>query len=141
MDRLPRRLLLIAGCGALGTRALGCGGSGAQASTTADAGPASALPVDALRAVPGAAAGIGRDSSGIYALSLICTHAGCDLSGQTSFRGIACGCHGSVFDAQGNVLHGPASVPLPHLLVTEDAAGELTIHLDQVVSPATRLPS
>lgn len=141
MGDLPRRLLLVAGCGVLGARALGCGGSAAQGSTTVDAGAASALPVDTLRAVPGAAAGIGRDSAGIYALSLICTHAGCDLSGQASWNGIFCGCHGSVFDAHGDVLRGPASSPLPHLLVTEDAAGELTIHLDQTVSASTRLPS
>ena len=66
-------------------------------------------------------AAIGRDSAGIHAFSLVCTHAGCDMSvdGPVSAGSVQCFCHGSVFDAQGN----------------------LTIHGDQTCAPETRLPA
>ena len=76
------------------------------------------------------------------ALALVCTRAGCDISrsgGSISFGSIDCGCHGSIFDGQGKVLRGPAERPLPHLLVSADAAGALTVHGDQVTAESTRL--
>jgi Rieske Fe-S protein len=47
------------------------------------------------------------DGGGFAALSSICTHRGCtvDLGGQ----GLACPCHGSQYDREGNVTRGPAS--------------------------------
>ena len=107
------------------------------------AGNVSDLAQGTLRAITGEGVAIGRDASGIYALSLICTHQGCDISvdGSVSTGGIDCFCHGSVFNAQGTVLRGPARTSLPHLLVTEDAAGDLTIHGDQTTDPSTRLPA
>jgi Rieske Fe-S protein len=109
--------------------------------TEIGAGSASALGAGTLRALGGQGVAIGRDAMGIYALSLICTHSGCDMSsaGLVSAAGIECYCHGSAFDAQGNVLRGPASAALQHFAVTEDAAGNLTIHTDQPVSESTRL--
>jgi cytochrome b6-f complex iron-sulfur subunit len=49
--------------------------------------------------------------SNYVALSQICTHAGCKVSfdGSSTFP---CPCHGSVFDLNGNVIHGPAVLPL-----------------------------
>src|SRR5206468_2284720 len=107
-----------------------------QLSPTIAAGSASGVQ-PGLHAVPGAAVAIGRDSSGIYAISLVCTHQGCatDLGSSN----IECPCHGSVFDLSGNVVRGPARSALPYLAVTEDAAGQLTIHGDQEVSRSTRL--
>ena len=47
------------------------------------------------------------DSGGYAALSSICTHRGCtvDLGGP----GLACPCHGSQYDREGQVMRGPAS--------------------------------
>lgn len=47
------------------------------------------------------------EGGGFAALSSICTHRGCtvDLGGP----GLACPCHGSQYDRQGNVTRGPAS--------------------------------
>jgi Rieske Fe-S protein len=134
---MKRRTLLVAGF------ALGCDvGSTSTLPARIAAGSASSVAPGTLKALPGEGVAIGRDSGGIYALSLICTHEGCDISnsGFVAASGIQCDCHGAVFDAQGNVLRGPARSSLVHFAVTEDAAGQLTIHTDQEVPSATRLP-
>jgi Rieske Fe-S protein len=73
-------------------------------------------------------------------MSLICTHAGCDISvrGSVSAQGVVCYCHGSTFDANGNVLGGPASGPLEHFAVSLDAAGQITIDTNTTVLESTR---
>jgi Rieske Fe-S protein len=105
------------------------------------AGNVSSLPVGSLRPLSTAPACIGRDAGGVYAMTLTCTHAGCDMgeSGSVSARGITCGCHGSEFDARGDVVRGPATSPLDHFAVTADASGDLTVHGGQVVDSGTRL--
>ncbi|HUI09178.1 MAG TPA: Rieske (2Fe-2S) protein [Bacteroidota bacterium] len=49
----------------------------------------------------------------IHALLLRCTHANNPL--QKSGDGFSCSLHGSRFDTEGNVIHGPASRPLRQL--------------------------
>ncbi len=138
---IGRRKLLVIGSGAVCAHALGCGPDNPALPATIDAGNVANLPAGTLRALPGKGVAIGRDAGGIYAMSMICTHAGCDMSvdGAVSSGSVQCFCHGSVFDAQGNVLRGPAGSPLPHLMVSMDGSGELTIHGDQPTAPSTRL--
>jgi cytochrome b6-f complex iron-sulfur subunit len=71
---------------------------------------------------------------GIYALSAVCTHLGCITRYRSDERIIACPCHGSQFDLEGNVKHGPAPRPLPWLDVTQDAAGNLIVDTGIVIS-------
>ena len=105
------------------------------------AGNASALAVGDVKVVPGASAVIARDAQGVYAMTLICTHQGCDMSqnGSVTANGITCDCHGSRFDPNGNVVVGPAQSPLQHYAVTADASGNLTIDGNTPVPSATRL--
>jgi len=63
--------------------------------------------------------------SGFSALSLVCTHLGCGLENNPD--GFACPCHGSRFDADGNVLHGPAAKSLQSLNVEVTAEGNLKL--------------
>jgi Rieske Fe-S protein len=137
---VSRRKLLVLGGGWV---AAACGPDFPGLPATVAAGNVSSLPQGTLRAISGEGVAIGRDAAGIYALSLICTHSGCDMSvdGSVSAGSIDCFCHGSVFNSQGAVLRGPAQTSLPHLLVTEDAAGNLTIHGQQVTDASTRLPA
>lgn len=62
------------------------------------------------------------------ALSLICTHLGCTV--EQGEDGFICPCHGSHFDANGKLLHGPATQPLTSLRIETTEDGELILHTD-----------
>ena len=51
-------------------------------------------------------------AEGLYAMSAVCTHLGCLTAWKPELGIVACPCHGSRFDLEGNVLHGPAPRPL-----------------------------
>ncbi|MEQ9438436.1 MAG: Rieske 2Fe-2S domain-containing protein [Cyclobacteriaceae bacterium] len=52
------------------------------------------------------------------ALWMKCTHKGCELNARPDY--LACPCHGSEFDAQGQVINGPAESNLKTLAITTD---------------------
>jgi len=58
-----------------------------------------------------------RNDSGIYALSLVCTHLGCTVTVTEDM--ISCPSHGSRFDRTGRVELGPADKPLRRLEIFE----------------------
>jgi cytochrome b6-f complex iron-sulfur subunit len=144
-----RRFLQVLAAGAATTAAAGAlsacsgqSGSGAPEPVgDVTAGNISSLQVGTVMSVPGAAVFVGRDSNGVYAMTTTCTHAGCDMSsGQAISTRIVCGCHGSQFDLNGDVVNGPANSPLVHYAVSVDASGAITVHGTQEVSAATRSP-
>ncbi|HLV18063.1 MAG TPA: Rieske 2Fe-2S domain-containing protein, partial [Pseudomonas sp.] len=54
-----------------------------------------------------------RDDTGVlYAVSAACTHKGCTVTWNNADRTWDCPCHGSIFQADGEVIHGPAKKPL-----------------------------
>ncbi|MBG5756645.1 FAD-dependent oxidoreductase [Pseudomonas aeruginosa] len=55
-----------------------------------------------------------RDDDGqLHAVDAACTHMGCTVTWNNAERTWDCPCHGSIFRADGAVLHGPARQPLP----------------------------
>ena len=72
-------------------------------------------------------------ASGVYAMSAVCTHLGCITRHVSDENAIACPCHGSRFDLEGNVTHGPAPRPLPWLEVTVDASGQLVVDTSVII--------
>ncbi|MFI5300880.1 MAG: Rieske (2Fe-2S) protein [Polyangiales bacterium] len=146
-DCPSRRVFLrvFAASGVAAAVDVGCGPAGVSPLSfgTVSAGNVSALPVGSLHAVPGQPVAIGRDTGGVYAMTLTCTHGGCDMGsqGSVSSAGLFCGCHGSQFDGNGNVTRGPANAPLAHFAVSIDAAGEVTVDGAQEVAASTRAPA
>jgi Rieske Fe-S protein len=115
------------------------GGAGAAASFgKVPAGNVSETREGVISVVPNAPAVLARDADGLYAMTITCTHQGCDVtpSGTTLF----CSCHGSRFDSNGGVLIGPAGSPLVHFAVTLDAAGNITVDGTTQVSASMRTP-
>jgi len=61
-----------------------------------------------------------HNENGFSALSLTCTHLGCTV--EQNEDEFVCPCHGSHFNLDGTLLHGPAAQPLASLRIeiTED---------------------
>ena len=57
-----------------------------------------------------------------YAIKPKCTHLGCTVNWQPDQHRFVCPCHGSQYDDQGRVLHGPArrSLPLRTVVVKQN---------------------
>jgi cytochrome b6-f complex iron-sulfur subunit len=66
-----------------------------------------------------------RSATGFQALSLVCPHLGCTVNPQ--LEGFTCPCHGSRFNLQGGLTHGPATKALNVLKVEKGADGKLHI--------------
>lgn len=62
----------------------------------------------------------------ILAFSLVCTHLGCALE-NAGADGFACPCHGSRFDASGQVREGPAQKALTRLRIQPLEDGTLRL--------------
>ena len=74
-----------------------------------------------------------------YALSAVCTHLGCITNWKPEEGIIACPCHGSKFDTEGNRIAGPAPRPLPRFSMVLDDQGQLVVDKSLVVSEETTL--
>lgn len=71
-----------------------------------------------------------------YAMSAVCTHLGCITNLKADTNEIACPCHGSRFDIEGNVTHGPAPHSLPRFSVRISESGILIVDKATIVGPS-----
>ncbi len=82
-------------------------------------------PLGAVTPIPEARAVLIHDEGGFYALTASCTHLGCTLGTEAS--PLECPCHGSRFNEQGLVIHGPASHPLTALRLSWTSDGRILV--------------
>jgi len=142
--RHPSRRTFLAAAGSsagvllIGAGLPGCMDTGAAPSGPVAAGNISALPVGTMIVMSNVV--VARDNGGVYAMSAICTHQGCflDDTSKTIASGLHCPCHGSAFDGNGLVTHGPARADLQHYAVTVASDGSITVEGGQNVDATTR---
>ena len=91
-----------------------------------DLGLATIFPTGSKTVLPDVPAVLIHDQDGFKALSLTCTHLGCTLEEEDNK--FSCPCHGSQFDENGNVLHGPAIRKLVNLKVEGNDEGHLILY-------------
>jgi Rieske Fe-S protein len=61
----------------------------------------------------------------LAAFSMLCTHTCCEVSWYAAQQIFFCACHGSEFNAAGNVVRGPAPTRLPTVTLRVDSAGNI----------------
>jgi cytochrome b6-f complex iron-sulfur subunit len=76
-------------------------------------------------------------NDGFYTVSAVCTHLGCTV--KRAATGFECPCHGSRFDENGRVVHGPAPTSLAWYGLNLSPRGELIVDLERKVGPDFRL--
>ncbi len=74
-----------------------------------------------------------------YALSAVCTHLGCITNWKAEEGLVACPCHGSKFDREGNKIAGPAPRSLPRFQMSLDDQWQLVIDTSVIVSDESTL--
>ncbi len=75
---------------------------------------------------------------GFAVASAVCTHLGCTVGFQSDQK-FHCPCHGSIYAANGTVIHGPAPRALNWFEVTLARDGQLSVDKDKVVPATYRL--
>ncbi len=94
-------------------------------------------PLDSATRIGGRNVWIFRDAKGFYVISAICTHLGCIVD-RGNDRQFVCPCHGTLFDATGKLVSGPAPGPLPWFEIGLDPSGDLFVNTESVVPSGSR---
>jgi cytochrome b6-f complex iron-sulfur subunit len=96
--------------------------------TEFDLGSAANYPPGSRTLLPNVPAMLIHTANGFSAFSLTCTHLGCTV--EQNKDEFVCPCHGSHFDLDGKLLHGPAAKPLASLRIETIEDGNLILHTD-----------
>ncbi len=67
-----------------------------------------------------------RNQGEFRAISMVCTHLGCNVEAKPD--GFVCPCHGSCYNSAGEVTEGPAQSALAALKVEQTAEGRLVVY-------------
>ncbi|MFF2849284.1 Rieske (2Fe-2S) protein [Streptomyces sp. NPDC058001] len=124
---IPSRRTVLRGAAVAPVACLGltaCSTDSGRATSAAptvpvELGSAGEVPKGATKLFTGERIVVTHADDGTYkAFSTVCTHAQCPINTLEGTE-LICSCHGSKFDATtGQVLHDPATVPLPEVPVT-----------------------
>lgn len=120
---------ILAACGLIAVGGVGRFLAHPEPSTgpeTFDLGLATDYPPGSRTVLAKAKAVLIHGPNGFQAISLTCTHLGCEV--RPSNEGFACPCHGSLFDQNGGLIRGPAVHPLRLLKIEQAGNGHLILH-------------
>ncbi|UED82865.1 Rieske (2Fe-2S) protein [Streptomyces profundus] len=122
-----RRAAVVAGAAGLAAALTACGSDsgsdggdgGEEADRGEELGATGEIPVGGGKIYTDQQVVVTQPAEGDFvAFSSICTHQGCPVA-EVSGGSINCTCHGTRFDiADGSVLEGPATTPLPQEAIT-----------------------
>lgn len=145
-EQTRRRFLFTAGTSSVVAGVLGFIGATArflypnvlyEPPTRVAIGLPDAFPPGSVTFLPALRLFVFNSQAGYYAISSVCTHLGCNV-GPVAGDGFTCPCHGSRFDANGQVLEGPAPRPLAWFGLSQSPRGELVVDTAQIVQPDYR---
>jgi len=91
------------------------------------AGQPEDYPVNSVTYIEDQQVYIVRTEQGFFAESAVCTHLGCITRWNPEANRIQCPCHGSRFNRDGSVDHGPAPRPLTHFDIRLTPDGTLLV--------------
>lgn len=77
---------------------------------------------------------VSDDGGTITAISPVCTHKGCLTHWHPDRNEFICPCHGSRYDIEGLVVHGPTTHPLHRVPAIRNADGTLSVNLTELNS-------
>jgi len=99
------------------------------------AGRPESYPVDSVTLDVNSGIYLIHSKEGFFALSAVCTHLGCLTAWKPELGIIACPCHGSKFQTDGQKIEGPAPKPLPWLRTWVSDEGELMVDRSTNIRP------
>jgi Rieske Fe-S protein len=129
---------LLIGCGPGGSSTVDLGPPRDLRPALINAGPASALASGAAILTGEGSVYLCRDAGGLFAVTSVCTHAGCEVGFRANPARFACPCHGSEYTFDGVVTQGPANANLEHYAVSIDTSGDAIIDPGQTVAASVR---
>jgi cytochrome b6-f complex iron-sulfur subunit len=102
-------------------------------------GPPQDFPVGLVRIFEDEKVAIFRDTEGMYALSLVCTHLGCIVSHNKNEDRFDCPCHGSKFTLEGKVTKAPAPRALDWFKIITLPSGQLMVDRGVTIPMGTKV--
>ena len=92
-----------------------------------NAGKPESYPLDSVTLDVNTGIYIIHAKEGFFSLSAVCTHLGCLTAWKPELGIVACPCHGSKFNRDGQKIEGPAPKPLPWYRVWLSDEGDLMV--------------
>lgn len=98
-----------------------------EPSPIVNAGKPESYPPDSVTLDVNSGIFIIHSKEGFFSLSAVCTHLGCLTAWKPELGIIACPCHGSKFNKEGDKIAGPAPKPLPWFRMWVSDEGDLMV--------------
>lgn len=98
-----------------------------EPSPVVNAGKPESYPLDSVTLDVNSGIFIIHSKEGFFSLSAVCTHLGCLTAWKPESGIIACPCHGSKFNREGDKIAGPAPKPLPWYRMWVSDEGDLMV--------------